>query len=182
MAIARRDERSVGDRAASHGLPRVKRLMRSIATTATTRDFTVATFVVRNAAVLLLFHRKLRMWLPPGGHIEPGELPDDAARREVLEETGLEVRLVGTRGLDGAAGHQLIRPEGIQVERIEPGHEHIDLIYFARPVDGAEVTSRHNKEAEDVGWYKLDAVSRLDTPPDVILWSQRAVKAVMAHR
>jgi ADP-ribose pyrophosphatase YjhB (NUDIX family) len=33
--------------------------------------------------VLLVYHRKLAMWLPPGGHVEPNELPDDAAVREV---------------------------------------------------------------------------------------------------
>ena len=59
------------------------------------RHFTVAVFVVWEGNVLLHFHRKLSMWLPPGGHIEQGELPDDAAVREVLEETGLEVELVG---------------------------------------------------------------------------------------
>jgi hypothetical protein len=44
-----------------------------------TRDFTVAVFVVHQGRVLLHFHEKLRRWLPPGGHIEPNELPDDAA-------------------------------------------------------------------------------------------------------
>ena len=47
------------------------------------RHFTVAVFVVWEGKVLLHFHRKLGMWLPPGGHIEEGELPDEAAVREV---------------------------------------------------------------------------------------------------
>jgi 8-oxo-dGTP pyrophosphatase MutT (NUDIX family) len=37
----------------------------------------------------------------PGGGIEPGELPQDAAAREVMEETGLEVHLLGELGVDG---------------------------------------------------------------------------------
>ena len=48
-----------------------------------TRDFTVATFVIHERRVLLLWHPKLAMWLPPGGHIDPHELPDEAAVREV---------------------------------------------------------------------------------------------------
>src|SRR5690606_27899310 len=48
-----------------------------------TRDFAVATFVVHQGRVLLLYHKRLGMWLPPGGHIEPNELPDEAAVREV---------------------------------------------------------------------------------------------------
>jgi len=140
-----------------------------------TRDFTVATFVVWRERVLLLFHRKLRMWLPPGGHIEPNELPDDAARREVLEETGLHVELMGGRGLPGPASHQLIRPEGIQCEHIGPGHEHIDLIYFARPSTEPGAMMPDNHEVEQIGWYDLDGVALLETPLDVYQWVERAM-------
>ena len=66
----------------------------------TDRHFTVAVFVQWEGKILLHFHRKLGMWLPPGGHIEQGELPDNAAVREVLEETGSEVELVGERRED----------------------------------------------------------------------------------
>jgi 8-oxo-dGTP pyrophosphatase MutT (NUDIX family) len=59
-----------------------------------TRDFTATTFVVHENRTLLLHHRKLAMWLPPGGHIDPHELPDQAALREVREESGLEVELL----------------------------------------------------------------------------------------
>ncbi len=105
-----------------------------------TKHFTVATFVVHGGHVLLHPHRKLGLWLPPGGHVEPHELPDDAARRETLEESGLRVRLVGSPGIDLVAPdapRQLVRPEGVQVEDIskDPPHQHIDLIYFAVPLD-----------------------------------------------
>jgi 8-oxo-dGTP pyrophosphatase MutT (NUDIX family) len=40
------------------------------------------------------------MWLPPGGHVERGEIPDNAAVREVFEETGLNVELVGEKRED----------------------------------------------------------------------------------
>src|SRR5437660_12433601 len=107
------------------------------------RHFTVAVFVVHHERVLLHYHRKLGKWLPPGGHIEDNELPDDAAVREVLEETGIRARLVGGRGLPISRPVQLVVPAGIQVESIYPGHEHIDLVYFARPepddVTAAEV-------------------------------------------
>lgn len=106
------------------------------------KHFTVAVFVVCQGQVLLHPHRKLGLWLPPGGHIEPHELPDDAARREAREETGIAVRLVGSAGITHdapGAPRQLLRPEGIQVEDIsrEPPHQHIDLIYFAVPEDTA---------------------------------------------
>jgi 8-oxo-dGTP pyrophosphatase MutT (NUDIX family) len=84
------------------------------------RHFTVAVFVVHRRHVLLHFHRKLARWLPPGGHIEADELPDEAALREVLEETGIQCQLVGERGLPIDEPRQLVLPVGIQVEPIYP--------------------------------------------------------------
>lgn len=101
--------------------------------------FTVAVFVVERGHVLLHLHRRTGLWLPPGGHIEPGELPDEAALRETMEEAGLAVRLVGRPGIDHHADdapRQLVRPEGVQLEDISPEHQHIDLIYFAVPDPG----------------------------------------------
>ncbi len=42
----------------------------------------------------LIFHRKLKKWLPPGGHIDPNEMPSETAIREAFEETGLEIELI----------------------------------------------------------------------------------------
>lgn len=104
------------------------------------RDLTVAVFVIHHDHVILHPHAKLGIWLPPGGHIEPNELPDEAATREVMEEAGIAVELMGERGIGvdyPGQPVQLVRPEGIQLESISGGHEHIDLIYFARPIGDA---------------------------------------------
>src|SRR3712207_9577083 len=99
----------------------------------TGRHFTVAVFVVSEGKVLLHRHRKLGMWLPPGGHIERDELPDDAAVREVFEETGIRVELVGEKREDVSDPVQLRRPAGGQLENIGPGHTHANLTSFAKP-------------------------------------------------
>ncbi len=142
------------------------------------RDFTVATFVVRDDRVLLLWHRKLQKWLPPGGHIEPSELPDDAARREVKEETGIRVELIGDRGVPVAEPRQLVRPAGIQLEDIQPGHQHIDLIYFARPVDSAPSRVVGNHESEAIRWLSLDEMPAAGVSEEIRLWAERAIHAV----
>ena len=138
-----------------------------------TRDFTVAVLIVTAGRVVLLWHEKLARWLPPGGHIEPDELPDEAALREVEEETGLRVRLLGERGLpitDPSLPHQLVRPQGIQLEDIRPGHQHIDLVYFAEPEDDP-----HPPFPAGVGWYGPDEWEALGLTPEVAAWCERAV-------
>ena len=70
-------------------------------------DFTVAIFVVHDAKVLLILHRKLGKWLPLGGHIELDEDPEIAARREAKEESGLDVELLGEE-IEGTDYHALL--------------------------------------------------------------------------
>jgi 8-oxo-dGTP pyrophosphatase MutT (NUDIX family) len=135
--------------------------------------FTVAVFVVWEGKVLLHRHRKLEMWLPPGGHIEKDELPDDAAVREVREETGVRVELVGERREDVTGPVQPHRPAGVQLENIEPGHQHIDLIYFAKPVGSAEI---HDEFVEDeVGWYGPADWDGMRVNAEVRGWCERAL-------
>ena len=81
--------------------------------------------------------------MPPGGHIEPDEEPAEAALREVQEETGMVCEVVPTSPLhDFAQPLELPAPYTILLEDIpeskEAAHMHIDLIYFVRPVGGAD--------------------------------------------
>lgn len=141
-----------------------------------TRDWTVATFVIHQGKVLLLWHEKLQMWLPPGGHVEPNELPDEAAVREVLEETGIEVVLLSQPALPPIPGpRQLARPEGIQLEQIGPDHQHIDLVYFARPVDPARAEPTTDREVRQVGWYSLAESAALPLTEEIRTWVGKAL-------
>ena len=140
----------------------------------TTRDFTATTFVVWRGRVLLHKHKKLGRWFPPGGHIDPYELPDDAAVREVLEESGVPVELVGERALPVEEPRQLVRPRGVQLETISPGHEHIDLIYFARPVSDY---AGYLLEADpSLGWYDREALGGLELTEEIRLWVALALE------
>ena len=140
------------------------------------RHFTVAVFVVWEGKVLLHLHRKLGMWLPPGGHIERGELPDDAAVREVFEETGLRVELVGERREDVPDPVQLHRPAGVQLENIGPEHQHIDLIYFARPVGSTAIEESFGEDK--VGWYGPEDWDEMSVNLEVRGWCERALDAL----
>ena len=142
----------------------------------TGRHFTVAVFVVSDGKVLLHLHRKLGMWLPPGGHIEQNELPDDAAVREVFEETGLRVKLVGEKREDVEDPIQLHRPAGVQLENIGPGHQHIDLIYFATPSGQTDIHQDFSRDK--VGWYGPEDWNEMRVNAEVRGWCERALDAL----
>ena len=133
-----------------------------------TRDFTVAVFVMWQNQTLLHKHKKLDMWLPCGGHIEPDELPDEAAVREVLEESGVDVELIGEKVLDISDPVQLVRPRGIQLESISERHEHIDLIYFARPLKSYAGYLLDSDPS--LGWYSQDDCRTLGLNEEITKW------------
>ena len=143
---------------------------------AITRDFTTAVFVVHEGRVLLHRHIKLNRWLPPGGHIEPNEIPDAAAIREVFEETGVVATLKGTPiisiDLPGQP-RQLCPPAGIQITAIRPGHEHIDIVYFAT---GLPAESR-----AEVGWFSPAEWAPLDLTEEITAWCDAALDAVQSR-
>lgn len=107
------------------------------------KQFTASGFVLtRNRKVLLVEHRKLKVWLYPGGHVEPNETPDEAVIREVYEETGITAGILGTLDTplsDPVADvRPLHTPYRVLCERIndklEP-HYHIDMIYLCEAVN-----------------------------------------------
>ena len=126
-------------------------------------DFTVAIFVVQDGQVLLIHHRKLDKWLPLGGHIELDEDPEAAALREAREESGLEVELVGERPPTTEPGTRaLIAPRFLDIHRISDTHEHIGLIYWARPKTGSVLLSA--EEHHHIRWCTEEELSALEPP------------------
>jgi hypothetical protein len=65
----------------------------------------------------------------------------------------------------------------VQLERIAPGHEHIDLVYFARPLADAIAPS---DECERPGWYGLPELERLGVNDEIGEWCARAIERVGA--
>lgn len=85
---------------------------------------TGSAIVVGERGVVLLQHKRLKMWLQPGGHLDGDEAPWEAARREACEETGLDLDFVDVdvAGLPALAH--------VDVHPAAHGHTHLDLRYL----------------------------------------------------
>jgi 8-oxo-dGTP pyrophosphatase MutT (NUDIX family) len=144
-------------------------------------DFTVAIFVVANGKVLLVHHRKLDKWLPLGGHIELDEDPEQAALREAREESGLDVELIGERPpTTGPGTRALIAPRFLDIHRISDTHEHIGLIYWARPCSGS--TTLAAEEHHDIRWCDPAELENLQPPmSDAVKWYARKALEELAQ-
>ena len=121
------------------------------------RHFTTSGYVIHDDRALLHWHKKVRAWLPPGGHVEPNEDPVTAVLREIREETGLCAEVISRdMPIDVEYPLQIPAPETIMVEDIDDPqvgpHQHVDLIYFCRPLGGV------NNLKEGWRWIDRDSL------------------------
>lgn len=129
------------------------------------KHFTATTIIVYQEKALLHLHRKLQIWLPVGGHIESGELPQEAAVREVIEETGLEIDLYNPdQQVPMGDVEQLIRPIYLLSEKVNPTRQDVDYIYYAsahsselKPQDG---------ETNHLRWLTSEEIKQLKNVPE----------------
>ncbi len=116
--------------------------------------------------VLLLHHKTLNKWQPPGGHQHPDESPYQTVIRETIEETGIDITpfLTAPVQLDGRAT-MLPLPEYFLEEQIparedRPAHVHLDMVYVVEvPIQEAVL---EKDEAHEIGWFLVDEAMQLD--------------------
>jgi 8-oxo-dGTP diphosphatase len=81
-------------------------------------------------------------WALPGGFVEYGETVEDAAAREALEETGIEVRLMSILGVYSAPDR-------------DPRNHHISIVFVATALNGEP---KGGDDAADATWRNLDSL------------------------
>ena len=132
------------------------------------KQYTATVYILQDDKVLLIFHKKFQKWLPPGGHLEPGELPSEGAIREAKEETGLEIEIIPQENIwieKRWNGGSFERPYLCLIENIparpgEEAHQHVDFIYIGKPVGGLE--NLNEEETSGLRWFtKEDLLSLL---------------------
>ena len=112
---------------------------------------TASAVIVGDRGLLLHRHKRLGMWLQPGGHIDPGESPWDAARREAREETGLACEHVTSPPI---VAHVDVHDGG-------RGHTHLDVRYLLRTGgDDPRPAAGESPMAAWFGW--TDAIALAD--------------------
>lgn len=112
---------------------------------------TSSAFVISSRGVILHLHRRMGIWVQPGGHVDVGETPDAAALRETLEETGLLARHRSPTDLFHVDVHPGPR-----------GHTHYDLrfVVLAAPLDPTPPLG----ESPDVFWFDFVAAQQRCVP------------------
>ncbi len=145
-AVRRRGENPVDEREAES----VRRTLRELVRLENPFDehadpvhITGSALIEGPRGVILHQHRRLGIWLQPGGHVEPGETPAQAAVRESTEETGLPVTLLNDEII-----HVDMHPSG-------RGHTHLDLRYLCTAPDHDPTPPP--AESQEVFWFSWEA-------------------------
>ncbi len=136
------------------------------------KHFCVSVFVYdkNNKKFLLVHHKKMNIWVQPGGHVEENEDPEEAAIREVYEETGVKIKLIGKRIPRDC---DYIVPLAIQKNIVDDHHIHMDFVYAAY-LDSDNKLILNKDESTDINWFTLEEIknSSFHTFPDIIDWTE----------
>ncbi len=144
------------------------------------RHFTATAFIIDSKKrTLLLWHKRLQRWMPPGGHIDLNETPEAAAKRECKEETNLDVEIIGDPSHDLFSGNKeegrmLLKPIAMLLEEIpaspergEAAHQHMDFLFIAKPLDETQAVLIAKEESDRMRWFDLKEVEALDSGSEI---------------
>ena len=123
-------------------------------------------YFVKDKKVLLVHHNKFDKWVPPGGHIEENETPDQTVIREWKEEVGLDIKVLPAHpsafGGDENAT-PIPMPFHIDLEREDFDVPHIGYFFFVSAVVNDKEINLQKSELFNAGWFSKDDLKNLKT-------------------
>jgi 8-oxo-dGTP pyrophosphatase MutT (NUDIX family) len=117
--------------------------------------------------------------MPPGGHVDSDETPEETAKRECKEETGLDVEIIGDAQADlflenPSEGQMLKKPIAMLLENIpasemrgEPAHQHMDFLFLARPLDESQTLILAEDEGTEMRWFTPEEIAGLNPETEI---------------
>ncbi len=152
---------------------------------------TAGGFFVKHNKILLVKHKKLGIWLAPGGHVECDEQPHQSAEREVFEETGVKVKVISASPVITSNESQYLptplcinlhwisqdnyqqrltssNPQQPHATKIWPKgcEQHLNYLYLVQAIGDFQVKHDPN-ESDDIGWFTPDQIDELETKEDL---------------
>ncbi len=110
-------------------------------------------FLVRNdEKVLLLWNKTLQAWIPVGGHIDPGETPDEAVKREVSEETGFDFEFLPLPHMETNSTVKVVKPFRFQIEDMPHHNKHMNFVFIGKCINFSE-EKQETDEQEKLRWF-----------------------------
>ncbi len=142
-------------------------------------DFCVEVYITHQNKVLLRKHDKYKLWLSVGGHIELDENPNEAAIREVKEEVGLKIEIIGKNELPKLSADYtpLVPPKFMYIHEINSKHRHIALVYFAKSKTDKLVLSK-KEVSEDCRWFSKEELleNKFGVSENVQFYARKALE------
>lgn len=143
------------------------------------KHFTASAVVLEQSHILLVHHRRIGAWLPPGGHIEENELPHQTAMRETKEETGIDVDIISndlpaTKNEDAFFLPSPLCMHTVRACEKNSVYYHIDLAYLCRTAvlskdkgsNLPEIIS--NEEVHEARWIALHNLNEIPLANNVM--------------
>ncbi|HIH32523.1 TPA: NUDIX hydrolase [Candidatus Woesearchaeota archaeon] len=138
---------------------------------------TVTAFIFHDDRLLLVFHKKLQRWMHVGGHVEENELFDEALKREIKEEVGLNVEIIDAHSLGISYNRKLATPIFVQGNE-KSGKKDISIDYVCKVI-GTSSVRLQSEELEDYKWVSMPELESINTFP---LLKQLAKEAFKMYR